>query len=42
MEEKGFKKLVSPFKKEIEQRVWEKVSQHKELEVRALIKEFYA
>ena len=30
MEERGFKELVSPFKKEIERRGWEKLSQHRE------------
>ena len=42
MEEKGFKQLVFPFKAEIERWGWEKVSQHRELGVRALVKEFYA
>ena len=42
VEEKGFKQLVSPFKEEIERRGWEKLSQHNELGVRALFKEFYA
>ena len=42
MEERGFKELVSPFKKEIERRGWEKLSQHREQGVRALVKEFYA
>ena len=42
MEERGFKELVLPFKEEIERRGWEKLSQHKELGVRALVKEFYA
>ena len=40
--ERGFKQLVLPFKEEIERQGWEKVSQHRELGVRALIKEFYA
>ena len=40
VEKRGFKQLVSPFKEEIERRGWEKVSQHRELEVRDLIKEF--
>ena len=42
VEERGFKQLVSPFKEEIERQGWEKVSQHRELGVRALVKEFYA
>ena len=42
MEERGFEELVFPFKEEIERRGWEKLSQHKELGVRALVKEFYA
>ena len=42
MEERGFKQLVSPFKEEIERWGWEEVGQHKELGVRALVKEFYA
>ena len=42
VEERGFKQLVSSFKEEIERRGSEKVSQHKKLGVRALIKEFYA
>ena len=33
---------MSLFKKEIERRGWEKLSQHRELGVRALVKEFYA
>ena len=33
---------MSPFKEEIERRDWEKLSQHKELGVRAMVKEFYA
>ena len=41
VEERGFKELVFPFKEEIEQRGWEKLSQHREPEVRALVKEFY-
>ena len=41
MEERDFKQLVSPFKEEIERRGWEKLSQHREQRVRALIKEFY-
>ena len=41
VEERGFKELVSPFKEEIEQRGWERLSQHKEPGVRALVKEFY-
>ena len=40
VEERGFKKLVSPFKEEIELRGREKVSQRRELRVRAFIKEF--
>ena len=42
MEERGFKKLVSLFKDEIERRGWKNLSQHRELGVRALVKEFYA
>ena len=42
VEERGFKQLVSPFKKEIERRGWEKIIQHKEPRVGDLIKEFYA
>ena len=42
VEEKGFKQFVSPFKKEVEQRGWETVSQHTELGRRVLVKEFYA
>ena len=42
MEDKGFKKRVSPFKDEVEKRGWETVSQHMELGIRALVKEFYA
>ena len=42
VEERGFKELVSPFKEEIERRGWEKLSQHRELGVRALVKVFYA
>ena len=42
VEERGFKQFVSPFKEEIERRGWEKVSQHRELGVRALVKEFYS
>ena len=42
VEERGFKELVSPFKKEIERQGWEKLSQHRELGVQALVKEFYA
>ena len=41
MEERGFKQLVSPFKEEIERQGWEKLSQHREPRVRALIKELY-
>ena len=33
---------MSPFKEEIELRAWEKLSQHREPGVRALVKEFYA
>ena len=42
MEERGFKQLVSPFKEEIEQWGWEKLSQHLEPGIRAIVKEFYA
>ena len=42
VEERGFKQLTSPFKEEIERRGWEKVSQHREPGVRALVKDFYA
>ena len=42
VEEKGFKEMVSPFKKENERRGWEMLSQHGDLRVRALVKEFYA
>ena len=42
MEERGFKLLVSPFKEEIERWGWEKLSQHQELGVRAIVKEMYA
>ena len=42
MEERGFKKLVSPFKEEVERRGWEIVSQHIEPRRRAIVKEFYA
>ena len=41
MEERGFKQLVLPFKEEIERRSWEKMSQHRDPGVRALVKEFY-
>ena len=41
MKETRFKELVSPFKEEIERRSWEKLSQHREPGVRALVKEFY-
>ena len=41
VEEKGFKQLVSPFKEEIERWGCEKMSQHREPWVRALVKEFY-
>ena len=40
LEERGFKKLVSPFKEEVERRGWEMVSQHMEPGKRALVKEF--
>ena len=40
MEERGFKQPVSQFKEEIERWGWEKLSQHRELRVRALVKEF--
>ena len=42
VEERGFKEPVLPFKEEIKRRGWEKLSQQKELGVRALVKEFYA
>ena len=42
VEKMGFKELVSPFKEEIERQGWEKLSQHRELGVRALVKEIYA
>ena len=42
VEERGFKQLVSPFKEKIERWGWEKVSQHREPGVRALVKEFYS
>ena len=42
MEERGFKKLMSPFKEEIERRGWENVSIHMEPEKRAVVKEFYS
>ena len=42
VEERGFKKLVSPFKKKVEGRGWETLSQHMEPGRRALVKEFYA
>ena len=42
VEERGFKKLVSPFKKKVERRGWETLSQHMEPGRRALVKEFYA
>ena len=38
VEERGFKEPVSPFIEEIEQRGWEKLSQHKEPGVRDLVK----
>ena len=38
IEERGFKLLVSPFKEEIERWGWEKLSQHREPRLRALIK----
>ena len=38
VEERGFKQLVSPFKEEIEQRGWEKLSQHRKPRVTALVK----
>ena len=38
VEERGFKQLVFPFKEEIERRGWEKLSQHREPDVRALVK----
>ena len=42
VEERGFKKLVSPFKEEVEKRGWETVSQHMEPRRRAVVKEFYS
>ena len=42
VEDRGFKKLVSPFKDEIKKRGWEIVSQHMEPSRRTLVKEFYA
>ena len=42
VEERGFKKLVSPFKEEVKKRGWETVSQHMEPGRNALVKEFYA
>ena len=42
VEERGFKELVSPFKEEIERRGWERLSQHREPRVLALVKDFYA
>ena len=42
VEEKGFKKLMSPFKEEVKQRGWETMSQHMEPERKAIVKEFYA
>ena len=41
VEENNFKQLVSSFKEEIKRWGWEKVSQHREPGVRALVKEFY-
>ena len=41
VEEKGFKQLMFPFKEEIKRRGWEKLSQHRELRVWAIVKEFY-
>ena len=41
VEERGFKKLVSPFKEKVEKRGWEIVSQHMELRRRVAVKEFY-
>ena len=41
MEERGFKELMLSFKEEIERQCWEKLSQHKEPRVLALVKEFY-
>ena len=37
LEERGFKKLVSPFKEEDEKRGWETVSQHMEPRRRAVV-----
>ena len=42
VEERGFKESVLPFKEEIKRRGWEKLIQHKEPGVRALVKEFYS
>ena len=42
MEERGFKKLVSPFKEEIKSRGWETVSQYMEPGRRGIVKEFYS
>ena len=42
VEERVFKQLVSPFKEEIKRQGWEKLSQHRETGVRALVKKFYA
>ena len=41
VEETRFKELVSPFKKYVQRRGWEQLSQHRELGVWALVKEFY-
>ena len=42
VEERGFKKLLSPFKEEVERRGWEIVSQYIKPGRRAIVKEFYA
>ena len=42
VEERGFKKLLWPFKEEIGRRGWENVSKHMELGRRAVVKEFYS
>ena len=42
VEEKGFKKHLSPFKEEIGRKGWENVSKHMELGRRAVVKEFYS
>ena len=42
VEERGFKKIVAPFEKDIERRGWKTMSKHMEPGRRALVKEFYA